>query len=288
MKKLLERILIFIIGIPIVITLVLFDYCNNLAMNIVIVLASGIGTLELSSMMEKKQIRISKIESFILGALAPLAVMLNMSFAVPSWIIPVIIMSGFGWALVSGIFTGSSQAENAINKVIGRFGLLVYPGFFMCWLIKMNIWENKTAILLFLCITFAYDSIAWLFGSLFGSSNRGIIPVSPNKSIAGFVGGLLGSVLISVSAALAFPSYFSFYYETPVPTALMISIVLGLCTGFAAIFGDLAESAIKRSCDFKDSGKLMLGRGGVLDSIDSIALAAPVFFLLFTCFFNVC
>jgi phosphatidate cytidylyltransferase len=61
--------------------------------------------------------------------------------------------------------------------------------------------------------------------------------------------------------------------------------LLGFGAGIAAILGDLCESAIKRSADVKDSGSLILGRGGALDSIDSLALAAPVYYLLYQVLF---
>ena len=279
MKKLIERLLIFILGIPAVVALVLIlNYKSNLAMNMVAVILSGIGAIELSSMLAKKQVRIPKIESFILGILSPLSITLVVSFNAPSWIIPVLLMSGAGWILVSIIFTKTSEIENVIFKVFGSFALIIYPGFFIYWLIKMNVWNNNYIILLFLITTFAYDSFAWLFGTLFGKNNRGIITVSPNKSIAGFIGGILGSVSIVVCTAIFFPQIFPAVQSSYL---LLFSVILGFFTSVAATFGDLAESAIKRSCDFKDSGTLMLGRGGVLDSIDSIAVAAPLFYALF-------
>ena len=283
-KKIIERLLIFFIGLPVVIGIVIYlPFYKNLAMNIVVIIFSGIGAIEFSSMLAKKNIINSKIESFILGALAPIAITLQISFELPQWIVFVIIMAGAGWVLLSRIFSRSTEIENIVYQIVGGFSLLVYPGYFMYWLIKMSGWKNPGVILLFLLISFGSDSAAWLFGSLFGKNNRGFIAVSPNKSIAGFLGGILGSVIIAVSALLIFPSVFTAGKpEIPPASALLhIAIIIGFFTGIAAILGDLAESAIKRSCDSKDSGNLMLGRGGVLDSIDSIAAAAPVFYFLF-------
>ncbi len=60
---------------------------------------------------------------------------------------------------------------------------------------------------------------------------------------------------------------------------------IGLFTSLAAIAGDLIESVLKRACQVKDSGRLIPGRGGVLDSIDSILIAAPIFYISYTFLF---
>jgi phosphatidate cytidylyltransferase len=62
-------------------------------------------------------------------------------------------------------------------------------------------------------------------------------------------------------------------------------LILGLVSAIAASLGDLAESVMKRSSDIKDSGSIVPGRGGVLDSIDSIAFAAPVYYGLYQLLF---
>jgi len=292
MRKIIERLLIFFIGTPAIIILVIFlPWYNNLALNIAAIFFSAMGAVELSSMLEKKGIRISKIESFILGALAPFAITLHVSFDLPFWLVSAIIMSGALYSLLSGVFSKLSEIENCANKIIGAFSLLIYPGFFMYWLIKMNIWNNSYAILLFLLITVSSDSVAWFFGTLFGKNNRGIIAVSPNKSMIGFMGGIIGPMLITAAAVfIAYPDNINIFpanafLDTPLLNKLVIVLIFGLFTGTAAILGDLAESAIKRSCDCKDSGNFMLGRGGVLDSIDSIAAAAPVFYMIYNYLF---
>jgi phosphatidate cytidylyltransferase len=117
---------------------------------------------------------------------------------------------------------------------------------------------------------------------LFGKGNRGIVPASPNKSVAGFIGGAFGTIVIGVGAVLIQPDVFILQNAVSgVPGgAVTIGALLALLTGIAATLGDLAESAIKRSSGADDSGNIIPGRGGVLDSIDSVAFAAPVFYLL--------
>jgi len=283
MKKVVQRLLTFFVGVPAVVALVLFlPYYRHLPLNIVVTIFCGIGAVEFSSMLKKKQLFISKPEAFILGALPPAMFTLVVSFGFSVWLIPFVIMLCSAWVLLSRTFSRLDKMDTVANHLAAGFSVLVYPGFFMCWLIYMSIWENSGAILLFLMIVFGSDSAAWLAGSIFGANNRGIVAASPNKSVAGFIGGIIGSIIVSGGAALLFPFIFSPVGDN---VALWPAILLGFFTSVIAELGDLAESAIKRSCDTKDSGRLMFGRGGVLDSIDSIAAASPVFFLLFNIFF---
>ncbi len=286
MKPIIKRLLVFFIGLPAVAAVVLFlPFFNNLALNIVVIFFSAVGAVELSSMLEKKQLRITKPESFILGALAPVSLTLTIVFNLPQWIILLMLIAGFVWVLSSRAFSGLEKMENVVNTIAAGITVMIYPGIFMFWLVKMTTLKNPVLILVFLLIVFANDSAAWLAGSLFGKNNRGIIPASPNKSIAGYIGGIFGSVITAVVAAFIAPDIFPVRDETSANYLVIKVVLLGFCAAIAGSLGDLTESAIKRSCDVKDSGRLMAGRGGVLDSIDSIAFAAPVFFLLYNLFF---
>jgi phosphatidate cytidylyltransferase len=282
MSKVVQRLLVFFIGIPAVIALVLFlPYKHNIVLNIVIVIFCSIGSVEFSLMLKAKSLVISKAEAAILGALVPGALALTICFNFPDWLPLMILMAGAGWVLFSRAFSGTEKLDNVINNIAAGFSVIIYPGFFMYWLIKMTSWGTPALILIFLLINFANDSTAWLTGTLFGKNNRGIIPASPNKSIAGFIGGVAGAIIVAAGAALIAPSVYPVSLEAmPLNTLVVQVCILAFFTSIAGSLGDLAESAIKRSCNFKDSGRLMLGRGGVLDSIDSIACSAPVFFLL--------
>lgn len=280
MGKIIKRLLVFIIGVPAFVFVINYlPYLNHLSFNVVVIIFSTLGAVEFAAILEKKQLRVSKIEAVIFGSFMPLAFTLTICFNFPQWIIPLLGMAGASWVILSLVFTSQANMENVVNRLAGCFSVTIYPGLFMSWIIKMSTWEISGAILLFMLITFSNDSAAWLAGSLLGAKNKGIFPVSPNKSIAGFIGGFAGAVTTVLLAAFFTPSVFQGNLN------FAKVIILGVITAIFGDFGDLAESAIKRSADVKDSGNMMLGRGGILDSIDSIALSAPVYFLLFNIFF---
>ena len=112
------------------------------------------------------------------------------------------------------------------------------------------------------------DSGAYFVGRKFGMHK--LAPeVSPNKSIEGLIGGIVTAACIIVVVAYSFLSL-SF-------THLIAFLILSLVTVLASVQGDLFESMLKRRAGIKDSGRVLPGHGGVLDRIDSLLAAAPIF-----------
>ena len=294
MNKIAQRFLIFFLGVPAVVALVLLlPHFNHLALNLAIVAFSALGAVEFSEMLAQKNLKIRKAEAAVLGALLP-AAMAAVAVAVSAglvvgvysflvlWgiVVTTVMTAGVGWLFLSRVFSSGEKLEGFAGRVVAGLSALLYPGVFIAWLVGMTVWyDSGVVIITFLLMVFGGDSLAWATGMLFGKNNRGVVPASPNKSAAGFVGGVLGPIIVAVGAVHILPDVF----VTDIP--IVAGVVMGLLTGCAAILGDLAESALKRSSGVKDSGKSIIGRGGVLDSIDSVALAAPVFYLCFTLLF---
>ena len=117
-----------------------------------------------------------------------------------------------------------------------------------------------------LAVIFAGDIGAYLFGVTLGKTK--VAPeLSPKKSVQGAIGGLLFSTL----AAYAFS-----YVLTDV--TLPVLLACGFFGGLLGQIGDFFESLIKRVSGVKDSGTIMPGHGGVLDRIDGVLLASPLFY----------
>lgn len=121
-------------------------------------------------------------------------------------------------------------------------------------------------LLYVMLLVWGADSGAYMFGRLFGKHK--LAPkVSPGKTWEGFFGGLLTSAVIAWLFGLWAP------LSVPLLTLLACSVVAAL----ASVLGDLTESMFKREAGIKDSGNLIPGHGGILDRIDSLTAAVPVF-----------
>ena len=109
------------------------------------------------------------------------------------------------------------------------------------------------------------DVLQYVFGKLFGRHK--IAPhVSPSKTVEGFVGG--GASAVAIGTALWWVTPF-----TPLQACGMAAVIV-----LAGFLGGLALSAVKRSLGAKDWGSMIEGHGGMLDRLDSVSFAAPVFF----------
>jgi len=150
--------------------------------------------------------------------------------------------------------------------VRGIMGILVLVPTWLT-LNLLQIYSGPVAVLYLFLLIWVADSGAWLVGKLFGKHK--LIPaVSPGKTWEGFFGALL-LVLPLIIAEL-------WYSQTETPFWVW-SIVFSLVTVLFSILGDLFESMLKRQAGVKDSGNLLPGHGGLLDRIDSLTAAAPVF-----------
>jgi len=133
--------------------------------------------------------------------------------------------------------------------------------------------QNGKLLLFFVLIVQLSDVLQYVWGKLLGKTK--IVPnISPNKTWEGFLGGVGCATLVGTAL----------WWVTPFKPcqAAYMSLIITLM-GFA---GGLTMSAIKRDRGVKDYGMLIEGHGGILDRIDSLCFAAPVFFHLTRYFFT--
>lgn len=143
--------------------------------------------------------------------------------------------------------------------------MIVLPLFVQSLIHLYQFPQGKALIVYLLFLIWAADIGAYLAGKSWGKHK--LIPdVSPGKSWEGIAGGLVLALLIAVSG---------YFYFVPYFTGLWF--VLALITVILSIFGDLFISILKRRCHLKDTGTLIPGHGGILDRLDSLIVALPVF-----------
>lgn len=155
------------------------------------------------------------------------------------------------------------------NVSVTLLGAL-YVGWLFSYSIKMSFLSGGRRYFLFLlCVVWSVDILSFVVGKTLGKHK--LIPrISPKKTIEGAIGGLLGAVAIGflVRAVAGLTLYIG----------IKDCLILGILIGIAAQVGDLCESLLKRDAGVKDSGYVIPGHGGMLDSFDSLIFSAPVMY----------
>lgn len=148
---------------------------------------------------------------------------------------------------------------------------------YICFLPATVAWtlDTNNGMEWFFCllgVVFAGDIGAYIFGSMIGKHK--IAPLlSPKKTLEGALGGLLFSLIFALSFKFVMPG---------VPFSILA--ICGLLGGLLGQLGDFFESLVKRVSGVKDSGSIMPGHGGILDRLDGVLFAAPLFYFVATCF----
>lgn len=177
------------------------------------------------------------------------------------WLLAMLWLKHFGFA--------SDHDTHARMFKLAAGTLSVIPAWCALALIHGSQPNGHRWLLLALAVVWAADTGAYFAGRYLGK--RKLSPrISPNKTVEGLVGGALASVLVAMAGA---PLAGAGVRQLPAVALVVVATV-----GFSVV-GDLFESLLKRHANVKDSGGLIPGHGGILDRIDSVLAALPVFAL---------
>lgn len=201
--------------------------------------------------------------------------------------------------LIDDLWTGVVLLEMAILIAVvvryqltgGRSGVhsgwlilvigALFVALFAAAMVRFREEFGAAALLLSLFTIWAMDTGAYFSGKRFGRHKLALY-VSPGKTWEGVWGGML---LAAVIAAVGFMLVTSLTEQAGMPQGVenlwLFMLLSAFIAGFS-VFGDLFESVLKRQVNLKDSGQLLPGHGGILDRIDSLLIAVPMFYLLWT------
>ncbi|MEO7067347.1 MAG: phosphatidate cytidylyltransferase [Rhodanobacter sp.] len=262
---LLQRVLTAVVLAPLVILAILLPSTTVLAWIVAIVfLAASWEWMQLSGVHSQN----SRIALVVVTA----ALFALFGWANSTTLTYILLAAGIVWWLVACLwlrhfaFGAAPTRENRILKLIaGAF--VIFPAWIALISIHASPVHGKWWALIALFIVWAADIGAYTSGRTFGG--RKLAPsVSPGKTWAGAYGALVAGVIISSIGG----------WLLGVRGGQLLALaVLTLATVGISIVGDLLESLMKRHAKVKDSGTMVPGHGGLLDRLDSVFAALPIF-----------
>ncbi len=257
-----QRIITGLILAPIALAAVFWLPVNGFALFIALIIMGGAWEWANLAGFEGNSARIAYALS--VGGLCLLIKML----AIPVGIILTLAMLWWvlAFLLVRGYPASAQRCSNRLVRLLMGVTTLV-PAWTAIVMLKNN--YGPLAIFMVLLMVWAADVGAYFSGKQFGKHSLAA-NVSPKKTIEGVIGGIGLSVLVAVTIGIVYD------YSFAKGLGLMILTVLVV---LVSVLGDLLESLLKRERGIKDSSNLLPGHGGILDRIDSLTAAVPVFAL---------
>ena len=259
----LERIITALVLVAVVLSC-MFATQSHYPMLMLMIVAAGVAGYEWFKLMPKRSANVIKPLAWGFGivtaALSTLALYYS-EIALLLWIASIFI-----WILSIHWVKSYPEYDGWYNFSLNFIGFVLVSAAVTA---IFSVWDSSPWWLMYLfLVVWGADSGAYFVGRKLGK--RKLAPhVSPNKSIEGLFGGVFVSAVIIIVVEAV-------YLDLTIAQHILF-LILSIITVFSSVLGDLLESMIKRRAGIKDSGRILPGHGGVLDRIDSLLAAAPVF-----------
>lgn len=274
------RLLTALIALPILVLSIVLPYflpqlpAANWLFLLIAALGLSAGLFEFFTLTKKLELKADASIAYLGAAAFFVAFLFDAPAKAPDLLIITVALF-----LISTLITQVFRFQKDFSKMLVGIGVTVlgvlYVAFLGGFIAAMRVgFENalvphlSTKLLaFFFLVVMGADVGGYYFGKYLGKFK--LIPqVSPNKTWEGVIGGL---VLSSAFAALATATFFpELPFQFSIPLAIVMSIV--------GLFGDLAESAMKRGSNAKDAASILPGHGGFLDRLDSLLFNAPLLY----------
>jgi phosphatidate cytidylyltransferase len=193
----------------------------------------------------------------------------RLAFGGFSWVpIDVVLMSALV-ALGAMTILGWSGGRDALGSAAAAMFPSLYLGLPIGAMIAIRETRGREALFLLMLTVFVSDTAQYYTGRALG--RHALAPsISPKKTVEGAIGGFLfGGLILAIVGGWWLPA---------MPVGLRAA--LGVAIVALGVAGDLFESMLKRSAGMKDSSSLIPGHGGILDRIDALLFAAPVYYIV--------
>jgi phosphatidate cytidylyltransferase len=234
----------------------------------------GAGLFEFYSLTKKLELKADASIAYLGAA----ALFVSFLFDAPSKA-PDLLLLTVVLFLILVLITQTFRFQKDFSKMLTGVGVTIlgvlYIAFLGGFIVSMRVGFENTIVphlstkllAFFFLVVMGADTGAYYVGKNFGKHK--LAPqISPGKTWEGVVGGLVLSSLFALLASFWFFPELNF--KVAIPLAIVMSIV--------GLFGDLAESAIKRGAGAKDAASILPGHGGLLDRLDSLLFNAPIFY----------
>ena len=279
-----NRVLVALIGVPLLFFVYMgeaFFHMNlqGLPMLIFTNLVVAIGTYEFYKMVKISGKEVYDKFGILVSIIIPnLIYLANRSKYLDQSMVGLVIIIATMSLLMYRVFR--NQIKGTLEKVSFTILGIVYVSVFFSQIINLYFLGAIFPFVLQVLVWIS-DTAAGIVGVAIGRKffKNGFTEISPKKSVEGALGSLfftgLAFSLIFYFISRAYPT------EMISTSSMIFAFIFGVITSFIAQIGDLVESLFKRECGVKDSGRILLGHGGILDRFDSMLIVIPcyVFFM---------